>query len=523
VVPSFTNSGSIGTSLSQFSEKLHKTVESPEKHCYWKELVLFLVDAGDTTEGVAADSRWNMAIEKVVILDDEPIVRRSLELQLTRKKLAVSVCTTIAEVEQVLAREAFDLMFVDVRLPDGDGTDLLARLSSKADKPMIVMMTGYGTVESAVSCIRAGAFDYIIKPFSSGQIDVILDKAENFSQAVKVSQALAQQTSDQTPLVGDSEAVRQLRQMIQKVAPTEATVLISGENGTGKELVATEIFRASSRSGSPFIKVNCAAISETLIESEFFGHEKGAFTGATEKREGRFELANRGTILLDEISEVSLKLQAKLLRVLQEREFERVGGGRPIQVNVRVLATTNRHLEKMVERQEFRQDLFYRLNVFPIVVPPLRARKSDIRALAETFLTRISQRTGIPSPPLAPQGLAILEHYEWPGNVRELQNVLERAVILSEPGEPISLKVLGPMFPETLERYGDEIETASSSLSFPDEIVPLEKVEREYILYALKKANGNRTHTAQLLGISVRTLRNKLHEFFGTENGQSAE
>jgi DNA-binding NtrC family response regulator len=464
-----------------------------------------------------------MAIEKVVILDDEPIVRRSLELQLTRKKLTVSVCTTIAQVEQLLAKEAFDLMFVDVRLPDGDGTDLLARLSGRPDRPMIVMMTGYGTVESAVSCIRAGAFDYIIKPFSSGQIDVILDKADNFAQAVKVSQVLAHQTSDQAPLIGDSEPVRQLRQMIQKVAPTEATVLISGENGTGKELVATEIFRASGRSASPFIKVNCAAISETLIESEFFGHEKGAFTGATEKREGRFELANRGTILLDEISEVSLKLQAKLLRVLQEREFERVGGSRPIQVNVRVLATTNRHLEKQVEQQEFRQDLFYRLNVFPIVVPPLRTRKADIRALAEAFLTRISQRTGIAPPTLASEALALFERYDWPGNVRELQNVLERAVILSEPNEPISLKVLGPMFPETLEQIRGEIGSASSSLNFPDPIVPLETVEKEYILYALKKANGNRTHTAQLLGISIRTLRNKLHEFLEPDNGQTLD
>jgi two-component system response regulator AtoC len=459
-----------------------------------------------------------MAIEKVVILDDEPIVRRSLELQLTRKKLTVSACTTIAEAEQVLAKESFDLMFVDVRLPDGDGTDLLARVSNRADKPMIVMMTGYGTVESAVSCIRAGAFDYIIKPFSSGQIDVILDKAENFAQAVKVSQVMAQQTSDQTPLIGDSEPIRQLRQMIQKVAPTEATVLISGENGTGKEMVATEIFRASGRSAAPFIKVNCAAISETLIESEFFGHEKGAFTGATEKREGRFELANRGTILLDEISEVSLKLQAKLLRVLQEREFERVGGSRPIPVNVRVLATTNRHLEKLVKQNEFRQDLFYRLNVFPIVVPPLRSRKEDIHALAEAFLKRITQRTGIASPRLTPETLAVLERYDWPGNVRELQNVIERAVILSEPNEPISPTILGPMFPQTLKHTRSEIEPSPSTPNFPDQVVPLETVEKEYILYALKKANGNRTHTAQMLGISIRTLRNKLHEI-SEQNG----
>jgi DNA-binding NtrC family response regulator len=460
-----------------------------------------------------------MAIEKVVILDDEPIVRRSLELQLTRNKLAVTVCTTIAEVEQALTKESFDLMFVDVRLPDGDGTDLLARVSNRADKPMVVMMTGYGTVESAVSCIRNGAFDYIIKPFSSGQIDVILDKAENFSQVVKVSQVLAQQTSDQMPLIGDSEPVRLLRQMIQKVAPTEATVLISGENGTGKEMVATEIFRASGRAAAPFIKVNCAAISDTLIETEFFGHEKGAFTGATEKREGRFEIANRGTILLDEISEVSLKLQAKLLRVLQEREFERVGGSRPIPVNVRVLATTNRHLEKLVKQNEFRQDLFYRLNVFPIVVPPLRARKGDIRALAQSFLKRITQRTGIAPPMLTEEALAILEGYDWPGNVRELQNVIERAVILSEPNEPITQGILGPMFPQTAKQIRSESQSGPSTPAFPNEIVPLETVEKEYILYALKKANGNRTHTAQMLGISIRTLRNKLHEISDGNGG----
>ena len=267
-----------------------------------------------------------MAIEKVIVIDDEPVIRRSLELQLRGKRLSVALCSTIAEAEKYIAKDSFDLMFVDVRLPDGDGTDLLARLAPRAERPLIVVMTGYGTIESAVSCIRAGAFDYIIKPFSASQIDVILRKADNFNQAVRISQILAQESMDAAPLIGDGLAIQQLRQMIQKVAPTEATVLICGENGTGKELVATEIFRASARAQSPFIKVNCAAISETLIESEFFGHERGAFTGATEKREGRFELANNGTILLDEISEISLKLQAKLLRVLQEREFERVGG-----------------------------------------------------------------------------------------------------------------------------------------------------------------------------------------------------
>jgi DNA-binding NtrC family response regulator len=459
-----------------------------------------------------------MAIEKVVVVDDDATIRRSLELQLRGKRLSVALCASISEAERTVAREPFDLMFVDVRLPDGDGTDLLARLSSQPRKPVIVMMTGHGSVESAVSCIRAGAFDYIIKPFSSGQIDVVINKAASFIQALKVNQALSFQATDSTPLIGESQGIQKLRQMIQKVAPTEATVLIGGENGTGKELVATEIFRASARSSRPFIKVNCAAISENLIESEFFGHEKGAFTGATEKREGRFELADQGTILLDEISEIPPRLQAKLLRVLQEREFERVGGGRSIRVNVRVLATTNRDLATSVERQEFRQDLYYRLNVFPITVPPLRTRKEDVPLLAEAFLTRIAQRTGVHSPAITPEAMAILVAYDWPGNVRELQNVIERAVILHDPEEGISAAVMAPMFPNinVEDRPLERVSVRSgSTLAFPEEVIPLESVEREYIMHALRQAKGNRTQTAQLLGISIRTLRNKLNQLKG--------
>jgi DNA-binding NtrC family response regulator len=463
-----------------------------------------------------------MAIEKVVVVDDDPTIRRSLELQLRSKRLGVSLCASISEAERAVAREPFDLMFVDVRLPDGNGTDLLARLNSQPRKPVIVMMTGHGSVESAVTCIRAGAFDYIIKPFSSGQIDVVINKAASFIQALKVNQVLSFQASDQTPLIGESPRILQLRQLIQKVAPTEATVLIGGENGTGKELVATEIFRASARSAKPFIKVNCAAISENLIESEFFGHEKGAFTGATEKREGRFELADQGTILLDEISEIPSRLQAKLLRVLQEREFERVGGSRSIRVNVRVLATTNRDLATSVERQEFRQDLYYRLNVFPIMVPPLRTRKEDIPGLVDAFLKRISQRTGLASPAVTPQAMAILTAYDWPGNVRELQNVIERAVILHDPEEGISASVMAPMFPSVnIEAPATDRITPSTgaSLRFPEDVVPLESIEREYIIHALRKAKGNRTHTAQMLGISIRTLRNKLNQL----NQESAD
>jgi len=453
-----------------------------------------------------------MPIERVAVVDAEPAILRYLAGQLRSRGLNVTNLTSIAEADRVLRKDQFDLLFVDVRLPDGSGTQLLTRLSNRADRPIVIMMTDYGTIESAVSCIQSGAYDYIIKPFTAGQIDALINKAERYRQAVTVTRALTQQVADQTPLVGESLPVRHLRQLIRRVASSDATVLISGENGTGKELVATEIFRHSSRSGAPFIKVNCAAISDTLIESEFFGHEKGAYTGATERREGRFELAHNGTILLDEISEIPLKLQAKLLRVLQEREFERVGGNRSIHVNVRVLATTNRDLAKSVERHEFRQDLYYRLNVFPIAVPPLRTRKEDIAELVDFFLGRIAQRTGQAGPALTERALAFLTAYEWPGNIRELQNVIERAVILSEPGLPLEVATLLPLFPDHMT--GTQL--AAPGLALPvfhqsDDLLPLAQIEQNYIEHVLRQTRGNRTKAAKVLGISLRALRYKLN------------
>ena len=294
-----------------------------------------------------------MTVERILILDDELIIRKALEEQLRRKRLSVCSVATLKEAQDHLGKDEFDLLFVDVNLPDGDGTELLDRIAEIQDPPLVVIITGNGTVESAVECMRSGAFDYIIKPFSSSQIDVLMKKAKDYRQLVKVNQFFAQESAVGEELIGKSTPVQQLRSMVSKVAPTEATVLINGENGTGKELVASELYRLSARKNAPFIKVNCAAISETLIESEFFGHEKGAFTGAMQRREGRFELADGGTILLDEISEISPKVQAKLLRVLQEREFERVGGNKTIKVDVRVIATTNRNLIKSVDKGDF--------------------------------------------------------------------------------------------------------------------------------------------------------------------------
>src|SRR5229473_1277806 len=287
-----------------------------------------------------------MPIEKIIILEDDLIVRKSLEQQLRYRRYDVASASTMAGAQELLTRDNFDLMIVDVRLPDGEGTALLKQLQLRPVKPLVVMISGFGTVDLAVECMSNGAFTFLTKPFSPEQLAVTLKKAEEHTQLVKVNQFLsrAEDEDSGSELIGRSQSIEQLRQLIRKVARTQATVLIQGESGTGKELVARALYRQSPRANAPFIKVNCAAIPENLIESEFFGHEKGAFTGALNKREGRFELAHGGTILLDEISEISSTLQAKLLRVLQEREFERVGGNRTVKVDVRVIATTNRHL-----------------------------------------------------------------------------------------------------------------------------------------------------------------------------------
>lgn len=523
-----------------------------------------------------------MSLERILVLDDEPIIQKVLEELFRRKKYTVSIASTIAQAESLISRESFDLVMLDVRLPDGDGQQLLERLGALPDRPLVVMMTGHGTIESAVACMRGGAFDYLIKPFSPSQIEIVLKKADAFRQLVKVNRYFSEQDGGDGDLLGRSMPMQRLRQLIERVAPTDATVLITGENGTGKEMVARELWKHSPRRNEPYIKINCAALSEQLIESELFGHEKGAFTGATDRREGRFELANKGTLLLDEVSEIPPNLQAKLLRVLQEREFERVGGTKTIKVNVRILATSNRDLIQFVERGSFRSDLYYRLNVFPVQVAALRERPDDIMLLADSFLRRFSRKHGLKIPGFTDNAIAALVGYPWPGNVRELQNTLERAVILSENGRPISTAALGlPSLPKSavlvgvaippvtaitpplampalaplaphrpasipesyrweatsepsttvvplpagestthapapvLERVDEPEEPAAApaSANADSSILPLNELEKRAIISALKATGGNRTRTAELLNISIRTLRNKLQEY----------
>ncbi len=460
-----------------------------------------------------------MSIEKIIVLEDDAIVRNNLETFLRRQRLDVASAPTLAAARDFLNRDNFDLIFMDMRLPDGEGIELLKYLQTRPQRPLAVVMTGFGSVESAVDCMKNGAFDYIIKPFSHDQIEFTLRKAQEFNQLLKVNTFLSQDSDvgDQD-LLGRSPAMENLRSLIRKVARTQATVLIQGESGTGKELVARAFYRESPRASAPFIKVNCAAVPENLIESEFFGHEKGAFTGALNKREGRFELAHGGTILLDEISEISPAVQAKLLRVLQERELERVGGSRTIKVDVRVIATTNRNLEQSVEKKEFRQDLFFRLNVVPVFVPPLREHPEDIPLLAAEFMRRLGRKHGVHVKGFTDAALQMLNGHSWPGNVRELQNVVERAVIMCGDNgmlEPehlgLAINVAGAA-PSTAPADG----TAAGGTGGTGEFPTLSELEKRHIFIALDRCKGNRTHAAKILDVSIRTLRNKLHEYNGT-------
>lgn len=474
---------------------------------------------------------------------------------LQKKNLLVAQADGLAKAKELVDKDDFDLVFADVCLGNDNGSELLDYCQVKASPPLIAMMTQYVDVESAVTCMKKGAFDYMLKPITDDQVEVLIKKAGDFHQLVRVNQHLSQGSDNdvENEILGNSPAIQQLNDLIRKVARTQATVLIQGESGTGKELVARSIYKNSTRNRQPFITVNCAAIPDNLVESEFFGHEKGSFTGAVTRREGRFELAHNGTILLDEISEISPVVQSKLLRVLQERELERVGGNRTIKVDTRVIATTNRDLAQSVERKEFRQDLFFRLNVVPINVPPLRERKSDITLLAETFMRRYAKKHGCPVCGFSKPAVEAMMMHNWPGNIRELQNVVERAVILSSDGGYIEPEFLGlttmssgqiliptnqmeappepsPSQPATSTSGSisgtytpvgsSQAESAPHPPETPETILPLSELEKQHILSALEAFDQNKTQTAKHLGISIRTLRNKLHDYEKSKDGE---
>ena len=441
----------------------------------------------------------------ILIVDDEQQMLLAMEAVLARSGHTISKAQNGQEALDILAKTKVDLLISDMKMPIVGGLELLQKARQIYPHLPVVMITAYGTITQAVEAMKNGAFDFITKPFSAEDLESILSRVFNpikprVNVGGKESAVIAK--SDKAIITTDP-AFKRVLEITAAIAQSAASVLIQGESGTGKELVSRFIHSASPRASKPFIAVNCAALPDNLLESELFGHEKGSFTGAVGTKIGKFELADGGTILLDEISEMDLGLQAKLLRVLQEREIDRVGGTKPVTVDVRVIATTNRDIRQCVAANKFRADLYYRLNVIPLYIPALRERKGDIKLLLEHFVRQYSQGN---NKKLAAELMARLESYDWPGNVRELQNACERAVLLALDGE---LKhehfMLGSMKERVLEPQ-DEALTLYPGLSVAD-------AERKLINETLRSTNNNKTKAAELLGISIRTLRNKLHEY----------
>jgi len=447
-------------------------------------------------------------LERILVLDDDGGVRAVMSDLLREMGYQPLAVTSIHQARTLLKEENFDLILSDMRLADGNGLEFLQEVRQQQPKLCMVVMTGFGSLDSAVEAIRLGVFDYLVKPVDASRLQVTLDRLQQFLQLESENTYLRQEARQGRSLGiewGRSPAMARVRELIEKISTTDATVLIQGESGTGKEVVARELHERSLRSAHPFIRVNCAAIPATLLESEFFGHEKGAFTGAVQRREGRFETAHKGTLLLDEISEIPPDLQVKLLRVLQEREFERVGGNKTLQVDVRVLATTNRALKEEVRAGRFREDLYYRLNVVPIELPALRERGEDVILMAEHFLALFTRKHGKPRMRLDAAVKERLRAYPWPGNVRELQNAVERAVILAPPEGSLQ----ADDFPAPSSAADDTSVLPSGGL------LALDELEKRAITEALRQCGGNRTRAAEALGISIRTLRNKLAAYRG--------
>jgi two-component system, NtrC family, response regulator AtoC len=474
---------------------------------------------------------------KILVADDEPNLRRVLTALLRREgHEVVQAANGLEAIERIAG---VDVVITDLRMPGADGMEVLRTASAKYPHVPVIMITAYGSVGQAVEAIKAGAFDYIEKPFEQDAIRVVLEKAVGQAAANKLAPQQALYTSAEPEvrgkfgLVGQSVEMQSIFDVIEKVADTPSTVLITGESGTGKELVAKALHEESSRKNQPFIKINCAAIPKTLMESELFGYEKGAFTGATSSKPGRFELADAGTLFLDEIGEIPVEMQVKLLRAIQESEFERVGGIKTIKVDVRLITATNRDLEQEVARGNFREDLFYRLNVVPLQIPPLRRRTGDVPMLVKFIIKKFNERLKKSITGISDEALAALEAHGWPGNIRELENVLERTILFCKGDriERADLQLGGP--PSGLLSQAAVAAALDASAAIPlageddddddsaelsgslKEAVRAEtaRVERELIVKALDETGGNVTQAARLLKISRKSLQMKMKEF----------
>jgi DNA-binding NtrC family response regulator len=464
----------------------------------------------------------------ILVIDDDPSVRNILEDFLQLKGFEVSVTGDGESGASLIQERRFDLFLVDLVLPGMGGIEVLKEVYSRNISIPAIIITGFGAIETAVEAIKLGAFDYITKPFILEELLLVVQRALDFSRLKQENLSLKRQLKqryDFQGLIGSSPQMQKVYGLIKKVSDTDATVLIEGESGTGKELIAKTIHFNSSRAQNPFLPFNCAAIPRDLLESELFGHERGAFTGAINTRIGRFERANGGTILLDEIGELHPSFQVKLLRVLQEREFERVGGSKTIKVDVRILAATNKNLEKETRAGNFREDLFYRLNVIPLHIPPLRERREDVSLLTDYFLTYFSKKRKRENVRMVPEVVHLFMQYPWPGNVRELQNLMERVIILSEDG-----LIVPKDLPQRFQDYQglplpgqDQSEVSiDPNEPFREVLLPeqgvnmnglVEEMEKSLIQQAIRKSKGVKSKAAELLGLKRTTLLEKMKKF----------
>jgi len=464
-----------------------------------------------------------MIKDKILVADDEQSMREFLDIMLKKEGYKVSLASNGEEVVKLIDNDLFDLVLMDIRMPKLDGISALKRIKSIAPETVVIMITAYASADTAIKAMKEGAYDYITKPFKVEEIKLIINNALEKKNLQKENILLKRVVRDRYHfgnIIGQSPKMMALYDLLEKVSPTKTNILIAGESGTGKELVAKAIHYNSVRKEKPFVTLNCGAIPESLIESELFGHMKGAFTDAIATKKGLFEVADEGTIFLDEISELPLLMQVKLLRVLQDKEFKRVGGTEDIRVDVRIISATNKDLEEAVKEKHFREDLFYRLNVIQIKLPPLRDRKEDIPILAGHFLKKYSEELNKNILKTSPEALQILLNYEYPGNVRELQNIIERAVALESSQELTVHNLSSYLSEQPLLRKGP------IDIEIPNEGIDLEKMvedlERTLLLKALDKTKGIKKKAAELLRINFRSMRYRL-EKYGLNHGADSE
>lgn len=445
-------------------------------------------------------------MNRILIIEDKKSMADMLKKAFEMEGFNIEIAHRFKEAIDSLSFD-IDAVVTDLKLPDGDGLDLIKIIKDYNPSIPIIVMTAYGSIEKAVKAVKDGAYDFLTKPFDPEHLILVTRRAieeKKISKENKVLKKEFQRIKKTSEVIGVSDKWKDVMERVRRVAPLKTTVLILGESGTGKEVVARTIHNLSSRSDGPFIAVNCAAIPKELIESEMFGHEKGAFTGANDVRQGYFELADKGTIFLDEIADMDMSLQSKLLRILESGELQRIGSSRPIKIDVRIIAASNKNLKSLVDNGRFREDLFFRLNVFPIVIPPLRERKEDIIPLSEYFLKVYSEELGRAVPEISKETNEIMLNYEWKGNVRELKNVIERALILCD-----SAKIL----PEHLNL--SLLMTESRDISSLHDIadIAVRDAEKKMIEQTLRKTGGNKSKAAELLKISYKTLLNKIKEY----------